>query len=430
MNNQYKFYRDENGNEEFELSKFQKYVLSVIIGTQGEYRNISCGTSMRLNNGFVFDEERMQNAIQKLFDDNDALRTILVKRGDDYRQKIVTNYKYKLNVHEVEGETIEERFENAIEAASAIANSNIFAFDKITMHFDVFKIDEDDYLVSTVQNHLFSDGISVSIALKQLIRNYNDLDCESNSSSYHKFCVEEQKLFDSEDGVKQFEYWNKEIEGYIPIDIQPKNKNSVNSMQLSQIKFESDKLRALSRNIKTSYFNIFIAAYHIALSKYFNRNDTLISFAVANRRNMEFYQTIGLLTRTIQHRLIIEENDAITDVIQKCMKTVDENTSNQECGGYNILTPFLFSVQADADITRNINLNSGTIEFVPLRFRRQIELFCMITNEFNNELNVVVACETSIFGVELVEYFKKAVSVIISEIEKNSNTLIKDININ
>ena len=88
---EYKFLKDESGNEEFPLSFMQEYMIKQSemgfekTGKREGYTN--AGNAVRIS--MKLDIDRFEKSIGRIKNENEMLRSIDVKRKGEYIQKII-----------------------------------------------------------------------------------------------------------------------------------------------------------------------------------------------------------------------------------------------------------------------------------------------------------------------------------------------------
>jgi len=206
------FYHDENGNYEFEITRFQLWLYMVIFGFPKNlnektdvYNNLACALAVRLYKGFVFDADKMENTINYLYETNDALRTIFSLKDNKIIQKVLLKYNYSIDVRETFGKTVEDRYADAVKQANKEAALPIVDFEKIQSKFVLFKIDENDYLFLTVQNHMISDGYSLIITLKKMLNYYEENKVFKQGGTNLEFTQSEIRLLKTDKGQEKIE---------------------------------------------------------------------------------------------------------------------------------------------------------------------------------------------------------------------------------
>jgi len=430
------FYHDESGNSEFSITRFQKFLYNLTYGfsdklSEGKpYMNCACVAAVRLNQGFIFNAEKMQQAIQKIFDCNDAFRTILVKRNDEIKQKILLHYDYELDLRKTYGNTIEEKLADAIHQSDIEGALPILNFDQVTVKFIVFKIAEDDYLILTVQNHLVSDGNSTFISLKQLISYYDKGKMHTSVGTFHEFNENEFLTISTEYGKNKIEELKHEMDNYVysPDFVVKEEDKNVKSSDIGTKKIDLKEILAFARKNKTSYFYITLAAYHIALSIMLKTDDTIISFGAANRNDERFTNTIGLLVRTLPHRMKIDMNETFSQLLSRTIKSGSRLIDEQAYASYDMRSPFFLTIQSGSTVGGLLKLSSGTAQLVQLGTDRQLEVFALLGNEFSSNLILSIQCAVKIYGSEFVSKVSDitydAIKVMMSNLDENVGEFI------
>lgn len=417
---------DANGNSEFELLDYQKFLLSITIMEDGSYKNTMCSGAVRLKG--EFDRKRMERAMQKVIDANDALRTVIVQRNGEVYQKIRANVSFELKLHPTSGATSDERYKDALRQARIFINQDMEQFDTEVTHFEVFEVDDDDHLLLTSYNHMIADGQSVGMALIEILHCYEDENYVLQCGSFLEFCNAERTFIKTEEGKAQLNYWKNQTEGYVPFQYTSNEcSESLNTLEYGKMIIEKDRLNKLGRRLKTSPFNILMLASHLALCKHYNVKDTIIIFAAANRNIEQFRNTFGLLVRSLDHRLVVDENESLESLLAKVTKGTEASYSNQRTGGRNPMSPFFFTIQVDSTYHRLPKFDGNTVEFVQLDIERDLNVCAFIYNEFNKMVFLAPACDTTIFGKEICDTYKKVVGNVIELLENKPDALAKEI---
>ena len=206
---EYKFLKDESGNEEFPLSFMQEYMIKQSemgfekTGKREGYTN--AGNAVRIS--MKLDIDRFEKSIGRFINENEMLRSIAVKRNGEYTQKIIENYDYKLKLIMSEGNTKDERYNFAVDIAAKEVQVPFDYFNDISFNPLLIKIDEDDYIFVIIADHWISDGASMSVLLGGIFNYYFNPDAKKAAgNSYLQYIKDEREFQTSEKGKKQAEY--------------------------------------------------------------------------------------------------------------------------------------------------------------------------------------------------------------------------------
>ena len=425
---------DESGNDEFPLINVQNFIWSINISglKEGQNRNIMCGQAIHVFDGFQLDPVKMQQAVQKLYDENDALRTILIQKDGCIFQKVAEDYRYELCVRETSGETAADRLKDALSQADAEIDVPLTVFNAILSRFHFYKIDEDDYLIVIYLSHMIADGISVIVTARKLLNYYKNPDYHSQSAHYSQYRSFEEKLLAKEEGKAHVDYWEEKMDGYHEIvhEMDGTEASGVDTIPLSMMYFDKKKTDQFARSFKTSSFIIFTVAYHYMLSKYYHVRDTATGFAIANRRNASFTNTIGLMAKCIPVRIVIDEKDSFADLIRRVAADSQEDSRHQEFADYGLRLRFKSSLQREGSSFMRMPSEGGKMEFPYLNFNRHLSgmwNFAMVINEIENQWMIAFTAETSVFSKECIlkfkEYFQEAMNIMLQD----ANTKVCDL---
>ncbi len=330
---EFTFYKDEKGREEFDLAFMQRFMLyngelnNEMAGEKKGFANVGSAYRIRAR----LDAERLEKCIQRVYDENPMTRIIAVDKGNGcYKQKIVTNFKFKLDVIEAQGNTEQERFDFGVDYATKVMQSYLDPFNDISNRIFLVKIADDDYFFTIVTHHWIGDGASLGAIFGSIFRYYADLDAPAvPAGQFIDYIDEENSFKETEAGKKQLEYWDKELEGYEKVDIV--NKISCIGTDHSNVdrKYTVDirKVEKISEANKTSNFQVILLAYHLALSKITGIGDITIG-ATSACRTAKYMATVGFFAHSAFHRIKINDSDKLSDALADSVKIHSKAMSN------------------------------------------------------------------------------------------------------
>lgn len=388
---EYKFLKDESGNEEFPLSFMQEYMIKQSemgfekTGKREGYTN--AGNAVRIS--MKLDIDRFEKSIGRFINENEMLRSIAVKINGEYTQKIIENYDYKLKLIMSEGNTKDARYNFAVDIAAKEVQMPFDYFNDISFNPLLIKIDEDDYIFVIIADHWISDGASMSVLLGGIFNYYFNPDAKKAAgNSYLQYIKDEREFQTSEKGKKQAEYWNKELSGYELVDIEKAAVGKKSSGIDHFYKFDIAKLAAVSARFKTNNFYVMLLAFHMALSFYFEKDDIVIAATSANR-TMKYMHTFGLFAHSVANRMSVKDDDKLADLLKFAMKKHSENMMNlQACYRFDILQ-FCMAYQ---NFIPNSSKNALPVEMAELKLpsKRKFDRFYIGAYESEKEMILVM----------------------------------------
>lgn len=419
-----------------------------------ENRDASLNVATGLRIRGKLDYSKVENAIQKLVDYNEIFRTVCVNNNGEYMQRVFDEAKYDLIFVDANGETDEERTNSAMESAWKFVKTPMDLFNDSMLHFSVHKISEEDHILLFVIHHLILDGKGYVDIVQQFFKYYANGNAgkEEGTATFLEFMLDENAYLESEAGQKEIAYWEKELEGYKPIDLpEPKVKEAFNSAEVGTCIFDKIALDEFVEDKNTSVFNVMITAYHIALTKVYGVSDTMIGFSGANRLKKKYINTIGYLSRAVQNRLVVNDDDVVGALLDANIKKVSENVGKQRSAHLNqnddsqffITIPnYIAKKRADREkatsdtvstttdyITKGLQAIGMSVEMLDFSIPRKLDYLTLFVIEKGENAVAMMLGDTEIYDREHItairDAFYKAVQAIITTPELTVGEVFK-----
>lgn len=424
----YEYIKDENENTEFPLSFMQEYMIKQSemgfekTGKREGYTN--AGNAVRIS--MKLDLGRFERSLARCINESELLRSIAVKKGDKYTQKIIAKYDYKLNMVLAEGNTEEERYNSAVKIAAKAVQVPFDYFNDISINPLLIKIDDDDYIFVVIADHWISDGASLPVLLSDIFRYYFNPEAEkSNAGSYLDYIREEREFQMSEKGIKQSRYWDNELSGYEIVDISKAAEGKRSDGVDHFYSFDISKLSEISARFKVTNFYVMLMAFHIALSIYFEKNDIVVAATSANRTK-KYMQTFGLFAHSVANRMIVNEEDKLVDLLKSGMKKHSENMMNlQTCYKFDILQ-FCISYQNFIPVNKKNALPVEMAE-IKLPVKRKFDRFYLGAYEGEKEMILIMLGDGEMYSEDFMDSIERIIECVIDTLRKNENAVVKDI---
>jgi hypothetical protein len=429
---EYNFYVDENGVSEFPLCALQKFIILVeemALKMHGK-RNGNMNVAAAWRMSFPIDVDRLERSIEKVINENDALRLIFLKKDEEYLQKVIAHYdNFKLKVTEPQGKTEKDRLEYATKHIINVAEQEIDYYNEIGVRFELVKLSDNDFIFVIVGHHWIGDGSTMALMIDSILRYYKDMNAEKPAAaSFMEYIKYEDEFVKSERGQKQLEYWRDELKGYKKFDL---TKASVGRRATKEDQSASLNLEAFSKiasGYNTSIFNVVLLAYHIAISKFFGVSDTVIGFSVANRTKKEFLKTIGYLSRAVQHRMIINDSDKLADLLAVSKAKFSTNLANQQTAHYNEGSQFYITYAnfiGSKEASSNADISGITPYELPID--RVLTFFTLAGIERETELTLNFIGDPQLFCADFIEAFRKYLPSVIDVLNDSGNNTVADV---
>lgn len=431
MNN-FTFYKDKNGREEFEIAFMQNFMLyngvynNELAGEERGFANVGSAYRIRAK----VDPARLEKCIQRVYDENPMTRIIAVDKGNGhYMQKIVTNYKFKLDVIEAEGETIQEKLDFGVDYATKVMQSYLNPFTGISNKIFLIRLAEDDVLFTIITHHWIGDGASLGAIFGSIFKYYVNLDAPAvPAGSFIEYIDEEREFKNSEAGKKQLEYWAKEFEGYEKIDLE--NKIAVIGKDHSNVdrKYIIDirKVEQISKANKTSNFQVMLLAYHLGLSMITGVDDISIGATSACRTN-KYMATVGFFAHSAFHRLKLNDSDNLSELLKSSVKIHSKAMAN-------IRTSFEYYDNLQFNIAyQNYMPESSTkkqvfqLEDIPISSVREVKVFYLCPFERKDDMVVMMIGSGELFPTEFRDKLNDCIKSVIEVMSNNNSATVADV---
>lgn len=315
-----KLWTDENGNSSFDFPDFQK-----VMGEMGKMSGSQMSISQALRIRGRLRTGKLEEAISLLYEENDAMRFVAVPVENDMKIGIIDEYKYHLDMIYAQGATEQEKFEWVRERMKEDNRKPFDITGEPTYRFFVYEISETDHVLLIVCDHTFADGASIILLIKQLLTNYITPSGERTAvkkNAFLDYCKE--KCREQRERRDEFtDYWKQHVKGYEPPVLAPVETPDAPD----EVRFTVNRkqLEETGKKLRVSPFAISTAALHYAITMFYDRNDTSVSFAVADRFDKRFRDTVGLVLECAVNRAVIDPDEKLTDFIKKVSTVVFEN---------------------------------------------------------------------------------------------------------
>ncbi len=346
------FVKDRNGNDKFEAFELVKIMENDVHLLDSDFKKrfqLTCGAGVRIQG--KLDLKRLEKVIANAYKDVDSMRAVLHMDFDNSYFRILEEYEYTLNTVIPEGETADERFENAKKEVSKDIFSREF-YAKCACPILLYKLDENDYFLVVAIDHGMGDGQCLLLVLKKLILDYIGLPGggKINKKGLYDFYQFYQEFKNNGMMAANTEYWKKLAEGTENLYHfnAPLDDNEV-SEDDKIVKVSLKELKQAAKNYKTTVPNLVIAIYQAAIAKVYGLKESAITCVSANRSVPDFFDTVALqLDLMLLRNSVPDDETEVKAFLKESLKTTA--TGMQHTPSFYSQIPisrFLFSYAQD-----------------------------------------------------------------------------------
>ncbi|MBO7564194.1 MAG: amino acid adenylation domain-containing protein, partial [Clostridiales bacterium] len=289
------------------------------------------------------DPEELKEAMQKVIDRHEILRTQFLMVNGEPVQKVLSHVDADFEYFR-DTETPEEDL-----IASFIRP---FDLEKLPL-VRIQLIDRGDHhLLSLDMHHIVGDGMSAVTFTQELNALYNG---EELPPLTHQF-KDYSEWMRTRDLSSQAEYWKSQFEEDIPVldmpldYIRPQGQSYKGGMvSLTTDKELGEKIRDLSAKTGSTEFMVFLSAAMVLLSKYSRQEDIVIGSPISGRTHKDTEGMLGMFVNTLAMRGRPEGKKTYQQFLSEIKETCLKAYENQEY-------PFEELVEA-VDVVRDMSRN-------------------------------------------------------------------------
>lgn len=219
--------------------------------------------------------------------------------------------------------------------------AKVFDLEKGPLYKIIIAKESDDvaYMLF-VAHHIIFDGISSSIFIKMLSTIYDRVlkgtlpYYAEKKVCYLEIADSENAWLKTEEANAQRTFWEKELEGELPILDFPfsSNEKGENIGQRASIEISQElvnKMEQYAGKNGITEFTILLAAYGLLLHKYTHMDDIVIGTPFAGRHNSASYSMVGNFINTLPVRLRFKKNETVRECVAKVWSSFKNVYDNQ-----------------------------------------------------------------------------------------------------
>ncbi len=326
-------------------------------------------------------KERIENTFKKLVLRHDVLRTYFEAKEDQIVQKIDNESEFKMMVRRED----EEEFKNIIKnfvTVFELEKGPLFRAEIIENH-------EKTYLLIDM-HHIISDGVSMSILMKEFVALYNGEELLPLRIQYKDFAEWQNKFLKSEEMKKQEEYWVNRFNDDIPLINLPYDyeRPKIQSFEGDIIYFNVDEettkaLGYIAKENTCTIHMVLLSAFNILLSKYSRQEDIVVGTPIAGRPHADLQNIMGMFVNTLPLR----NRPSGEKTYIEFLKEVKENSLKAYANQSYQVEELIDKVNVRRDSSRN-PLFDVIFNMTNIDYGTDLELKGVVLKQKNNETKV------------------------------------------
>ncbi|MDF9553482.1 amino acid adenylation domain-containing protein, partial [Bacillus cereus] len=384
--------------------------------------------------------DQLENAFKQLVQRHEGLRTYFETVDGEIVQKVQPFQQFHLDYKMAQETDVTEMAKRFIQP---------FELDKAPLfRVEILENNSDKYLLIDM-HHIISDGVSMSILIKELTKLYNGESLEPLRLQYKDFAYWQNAFLQSGGLDKQEAYWKNQFQGEVPVLHLPYDyeRPSKQSFIGETIYFELDEkttaeLRNVAKEQGVTLHMLLLSAFNILLSKYSGQEDIVVGVPVAGRPHADLQNIMGMFVNTLAMRNLPRKEKVLREFIAEVKENSIQAYDNQSYQleeliraihfkreqGRNPLFDVLFDM-TNLDVHSDIKLNGGTLK--PKMFESEIAKFDLTLVGLEREQNIEMCFEYSsmLFKKETMDRAIRDLKTIIYSITTNLDITLSQISI-
>lgn len=260
-------------------------------------------------------EKLLSTAINIFIQNNDILRSRISISSTGSPQQSFCNYE------EEQIEIIKLKTDSELENLKETITSQQFKILQNKLYkFYIYNLNDKSGGIIFSAHHLIWDAWTMSLLINDIaniyyaLLNNDEIDSSVNRPSYKEYLNKEKKYRENQKNIKDEIYWREIFSNDIFIDNLDVIDNNITANR-KEFTIESEFISKLN-NIDKSFFNIFISALSVYLSKINNLKNMLIGVPLLNRSNYFEKQIAGMFVNTVPFRIDINKDFTFEEFLE------------------------------------------------------------------------------------------------------------------
>ena len=430
--------------EYYEVSSAQKRMFMLL---QLDPGGTSYNIPMVLTVDGVLEIEQMEIAVRKLIERHEVLRTSFEAIEDLIIQRIYKDVGFAIE----HADKTEEYTGNGKECIEEAVRSFIRPFDLSKaplLRVRLIKLTKERHLLLFDTHHIISDGISMSIMIREFTELYAGKKLKTQRIQYKDFSEWQNAYLKSKKMEEQKKYWLDRFSDEIPVlGMQydyPRPAMQESSGGLVKLKLGTElgvKLRRISKETSATLYMILLSAVNILLAKYTGQDDIVIGSPIAGRQHADLENILGMFVNTLAMRNYPASDKTYAKFLSEVMDNALKAYENQDYQFEELVD----KLDLHRDMSRNPlfdvmfvlqNMETANLEIEGLKFtgyepdEREAKFdLTFIAMEEEDSIQLSIEYCIGLFEKETIERLGVHLSNLLGVITDNRNILLGEIDI-
>ena len=275
-------------------------------------------TSYNMPGAFIIegelDKQRFESVFNELIKRHETLRTSFEFVEGHQVQKVHKSIDFKIDYLECDESGIE-----------SIVKGFVKPFDlthDVLLRVALVRINRDKHLFVFDMHHIISDGISLTVLIREFENLYKGQILPELRIQYRDFAVWQNKQLEVGKIKGQEKFWLETLKGQLPVLKMPLDfkRTNLHSSVGKISRFEipenvSANLNVLAKKYDVTLNTLLLSIYSLMLNKYSRQSDIIIGSLVAGRHHHDLDSLMGVFMNYLPVRLKFNETTVFADFL-------------------------------------------------------------------------------------------------------------------
>lgn len=381
----------------------------------------------------------LEQSFLQLIQRHESLRTCFVESDNSVKQHLITVNQWQLEAQTITGD-IQAQLEADAKQSFDLSQAPL-------IRTQLYKISEQQHVLSVVMHHIIADGWSSQILLHELSATYNALkqgtsaELPELSSQYIDYSAWQAEQLASNNYQQQLEFWLEQLQSVENLQL---GSDKARPAVLSQngasevLLLSREKTQALSelcQQQKTSLFVGLLAIFETLLYRYSQQTDFAIGTPIAGRNHPETQAQLGLFVNTQALPCRIIEGENFVQLLERIRQQSFDLQSKQDIpfeqvidrlqlardGSYSPIFQAFFSFQPGS-LEQAISLDGLNCRFIDIETHTAKFELSLIIREQENGLRCHFEYNSDIYTAAAIQQLAQHFSYLISAVSQTPET--------
>jgi amino acid adenylation domain-containing protein/non-ribosomal peptide synthase protein (TIGR01720 family) len=283
-------------------------------------------------------------------------------------------------------------------------------------------------------HHALIDGESINIFFNDFFKLYNNDEILSPEEfTSYDLAIDEEKYLNSKEYKSSKEFFKKELSSFdgelsLPSDKSNHNTNVSGEEKQDKISIDKNCVDDLAKELNITPNILFFSAVNLGISKFNNNSDSVLISTIFNQRDSKYYNSLGMMVKTIPLITNINNENKIKDFIKNINKKYWITLTHS---GYpfmdivkdnDLKSDILYTYQYDLfsrELDDNISIQSLSVDNI-VKFKLEIEI-----QSIDDEYIIEIKYDDSFYSNYLIKSFLNFIKSILNEFRMNLNQPLK-----